>query len=315
LPTAAAIRRIAVLDAPSNLGLRPPADGREPGAARMAATLRQHGLMARIRADDAGAVSPPAYSADPDPESGFRNGPGIATFTQVLADRVGQLVDDGFLPVVLGGDCSVMLGPMLALRRRGRYGLVFVDAHDDFSPPRDQSRYAGRFAAAGLDLGLATGHFTPLLSNLDGLGPYVDEACVVHVGLVREPADAEYAQTELFDRCGVTPFPAYEIHGRGAEGTADNVSTVLRGLDLDGFWVHVDAAVLDQSVMPAVDSPNPAGLTADQLTTLLRRFADEPTVAGFDFTIYDPDLDPGGEAAELLVNVITGALTDSTAAR
>jgi hypothetical protein len=117
VPTPAAIRRIAVLDAPSNLGLRPPADRREPGAARMAATLRQHGLMARTRADDAGAVAPPAYRADPDPESGFRNGPGIAAFTQILADRVGRLVDDGFLPVVLGGDCSVMLGPMLALRR------------------------------------------------------------------------------------------------------------------------------------------------------------------------------------------------------
>jgi arginase len=281
----------------------------------MAATLRQHGLMARIRADDAGGVSPPPYSAHPDPESGFRNGSEIAAFTRVLADRVGQLLDEGFLPVVLGGDCSVMLGPMLALRRRGRYGLVFVDAHDDLSPPRDQARYAGSLAAAGLDLGLATGHFTPLLSNLDGLGPYVEEECVVHVGLVREPADVEYAQTELFDRCGVTPFPAYEIHRRGADVTAENVSVLLRGLDLDGFWVHVDADVLDQSVMPAVDSPNPAGLTADQVTTLLRRFIHEPTVAGFDFTIYDPDLDPGGEAAELLVDVITDALADSGASR
>jgi len=137
----------------------------------------------------------------------------------------------------------------------------------------------------------------------------------VHVGLVREPADVEYAQIELFDRCGVTPFPAYEIHRRGADVTAENVSVLLRGLDLDGFWVHVDADVLDQSVMPAVDSPNPAGLTADQVTTLLRRFIHEPTVAGFDFTIYDPDLDPGGEAAELLVDVITAALADSGASR
>ncbi|MFD5265001.1 arginase family protein [Streptomyces sp. NPDC058335] len=30
--------------------------------------------------------------------------------------------------------------------------------------------------------------------------------------------------------------------------------------ELDGFWVHLDADVLDPTVMPAVDSPDPDGL-------------------------------------------------------
>ena len=49
--------RFSVLDAPSNLGLRPPHGGREPGVRRMAAALRATGLLARLGAEDAGDKS------------------------------------------------------------------------------------------------------------------------------------------------------------------------------------------------------------------------------------------------------------------
>jgi hypothetical protein len=45
-------RRLSVLDAPSNLGLEPPAPGKEPGVKHMARILRTHGLIDRLRAED-----------------------------------------------------------------------------------------------------------------------------------------------------------------------------------------------------------------------------------------------------------------------
>ena len=62
----------------------------------------------------------------------FANRAQIPAYTRVLADRVGTLLDAGERPLVLGGDCSILLGAMLALRRRGRFGLAFVDGHLDF---------------------------------------------------------------------------------------------------------------------------------------------------------------------------------------
>jgi len=301
-------QRVAVLDAPSNLGLRPPAPGREPGARRMAATLRARGLLDLVDVMDAGAVDAPAYSPEPHADSGFRNGAGITAHTRALADRVGELLDQRRFPVVLGGDCSIVLGPTLALRRRGRSGLVFIDAHDDYSPIRDAQRYAGSFAAAGLDLGLATGHLAPTLADIDGLGPYVREDDAVHIGLVREPEDDEFARTELFARSGVAVFPAFEIKARGPAAVLGDITALLRRPDLDGFWVHVDADVLAESVMPAVDSPNPSGLTADQLTSILAGLVAENGCRGVEFTIYDPDLDPDGVAADVLIGIIAATV-------
>ena len=55
------MRRIAILDAPSNLGLRPPTETSVPGCAKAPGALRDHGLLARLGARDAGCLTPPRY--------------------------------------------------------------------------------------------------------------------------------------------------------------------------------------------------------------------------------------------------------------
>ena len=57
------------------------------------------------------------------------NPPEINKYSVALADVVGDVLDQREFPVVLGGDCSIVLGAMLALRRRGRYGLLYRRAH------------------------------------------------------------------------------------------------------------------------------------------------------------------------------------------
>ncbi len=76
---------------------------------------------------------------------------------------------------------------------------------------------------------------------------------------------------------------------------------------LDGFWVHLDADVLDPSVMPAVDSPDPEGLMPDELVALLRPLLASAHCVGLNVTIYDPDLDPQGTAGALLTDIVVSA--------
>lgn len=87
----------------------------------------------------------------------------------------------------------------------------------------------------------------------------------------------------------------------------------MRSLDapeLDGFWVHLDADVLDPSVMPAVDSPDPDGLLPDELTALLKVLVHSERCVGLNVTIYDPDLDPDGSAGALLADLIVAAFAE-----
>ena len=154
--------RYAVIEAPSNLGLTP------NGVERLGDVLLANGLAERIGASRAGRVEPLPFSGLRDPQAGGTlNADGIAAWSPRLADAVGAAIDDGSFPVVLGGDCSILLGSALALRRRGRYGLLFVDGHADFFQPEAEPKGE----AASMDLALATGHGPEKLTNIEGRRP------------------------------------------------------------------------------------------------------------------------------------------------
>jgi arginase len=295
-------RRLAVLDAPSNLGLRPPRAGAEPGVRGMARALRRAGLLARLGAEDAGEVPAPPYAPDLDPALGVRNGAAIRRYSGALAARLGELLGAGVFPVVLGGDCSILLGTMLALRRRGRHGLVFLDGHTDFGLP-ETSATGG---AAGMDLALATGRGPALLADLDGLGPLVRDEDVVVLGHRDAPDPARYRWRAIFD----TPIRRHDLAALRRDGIDRTVAGVLGELAarrLDGFWIHVDLDVLDSELMPAVDSPQPDGLTWDELRSVLRPLLASALATGVQFTIFDPDLDPTGRHARALAAAIAAA--------
>src|SRR2546423_2201806 len=106
---------ITVLDAPSNLGLRPPSPHTVPGVAKLPTALRAHDLLPRLHASDAGAVRPPPYHPDPpDPRIGVRNAAGIRAVARDIPARLHPLLDARTFPLVLGGGSSILRGVMLA---------------------------------------------------------------------------------------------------------------------------------------------------------------------------------------------------------
>ncbi|MFC4114976.1 arginase family protein [Nonomuraea zeae] len=284
--------KLTILDAPSNLGLRPPAPGVSPGCYKAPWALRNAGLVERLGAADAGVLVPPRYVATWEPGDGVRNGPAIAAYARALADRVAGIRASGGFPVLLGGDCSILLGPALALREAGRYGLAYLDAHADFRH-LGNSPHVG--SAAGEDLALVTGRGDDYLTDIGGLRPYVRDEDAIVLG-VRDEEDLR----DIADS-GLAYVPGNDISLKRAE-------EVLVRDDLDGFWIHVDADVLDPSVLSAVDSPTPGGLDAAQLTELLRGLLALPGAAGLEVTILDPDLDPDGSQAALLADILVSAL-------
>ncbi len=292
-------RRLRLIDAPSNLGLRPPTKGAEPGVSGMPRALRARGLLERLGAEDGGGVPAPAYDPRLDPGTGVRNGPALAAYARVVADRVGGVIEDGDLPVVVGGDCSILLGPALALRRRGRYGLAFVDGHADFRHPSGPDPVG---AVAGEDFAVVTGRGAGALADIDGLRPYVRDEDAVAIGF--DPADGDYAG---FDRTAIARYDAKQVRTRGAAAIVDAALRRLETAPRAGFWLHFDCDVLHRRVMPAVDSPNPVGLELEEARDVLAGLLRSPALVGVDLTIFDPTLDPTGELAERLVGLVVDA--------
>jgi arginase len=296
------MRNFVVLDAPSNLGLRPPAPGTVPGCYKLAGALREQRIVQRLGAFEGGVVVPPRYDrGDWREGDGVFNAAAIATYTRKLADRIERHVRAGDFPVVLGGDCSIQLGASLALRRIGRYGLAAVDASHDFRHPGN-SDHVG--AAGGEEVALATGRGQEDLTNLEGLRPYLRDEDVRFFG-IRDCFEEDRAELAALKMPVVT---VGQLREWGPDTLARATVQAFEIPPLDGFWVHLDADVLDPTVMPAVDSPDPDGLLPDELVELLRPLLASPHCAGFNVTIYDPDLDPDGTAGALLADVVVAAL-------
>ena len=298
-------RRIVALHAPSPLGLMPQHDGRVSGVRRAPDVLRAAGLHDALGAKLAGAVAPPPYIAEREPATGLRNVRGIASYSVELADALAPLLDDAAaFPLVLGGDCSILLGSALALRRRGRYGLVYIDAHPDYLTT-EQTQTGG---VAGLPLALVTGLGPQPLTDLEGCRACIAQEDAVVVAS-RDPYQIRVRDGEKrVEASAIRAHDLGEIRARSPRAVAADVMRYLAARGVDGIWLHFDVDALDSAIMPAVDSPEPDGLSRAEAAELLGALAAHPLACGLQVTIYDPDRDEDGSAARLLVGVLADAL-------
>ncbi|MDF3017860.1 MAG: hypothetical protein K0R44_3085 [Thermomicrobiales bacterium] len=115
-------KEITLIKAPSNLGLRPPSSGREPGTWQAPTVLARAGLDAGLRPEESIELERSPYDFAAQPGTRLRNGLTMRRFNQALADAVAHALAAGRLPVVIGGDCSILLGVLAGARRQGCWG-------------------------------------------------------------------------------------------------------------------------------------------------------------------------------------------------
>jgi arginase len=289
--------RFAVLEAPSVLGLFP------SGVERLPAALLDAGFADALGARRAGLVVPPPYESRRDTATGLLNPTSLRDYSRQLAAVTGSVLEDGEFPIVLGGDCSILLGNLLALRRRGRYGLLFLDGHADFYQPDAEPNGE----AASMDLALATGRGPRVVADLDGVGPLVRDEDVVVFGR-RDAADAEAAGSRRIEETPITVIDLHAVRQRGAAAATSDALAQLCRPDLDGFWIHLDCDVLNDSIMPAVDYRLPGGMEWEELETVIRLATGTGRAIGLEVTIFNPALDADGSIAGDLVATLVSAL-------
>ena len=299
--------RYAIVEAPSALGHVP----EHRGVERAPEALLGAGLADGLAARRAGRVEAAGYSAERDSGTHILNPQAIRDYSPLLADAVTAVLDAGEFPVVLGGDCSILLGTMLALRRRGRYGLLYIDGDADFYQP-EVNPLGG--AASASDLAFATGRGPDVVTGIEGRRPLVRAEDVV-VFACRDAADRE--------RRGCQPLPEDllvvdrdQVRRAGAAAaTREAVRYLTReGGPEDGFWIHLDADVFDETIMQAVDDPRPDGLAWDEVVSALSIAVGSGHAVGLQVAIYNPDIDAAGSNGRGLAATVREALTASAAA-
>jgi arginase len=298
MPARASDKAVSIVLAPSNLGLSPVGSSQQ-GTWRAPQTLLQAGLAQALDAAEVISLDRPTYQFEAQPGTRIRNGISIRAFSLQLSAKVADILRRGRFPVVIGGDCSVLLGGLYGSRLVGGRGLVHVDGHDDFYHPGNYDTARRLGAVAGMDLALASGRGEDLLTAWPQVGkPLAADADIVQIG----QRDGRLSGT------GITQWTVQQVLKDGIDVTALAVLARLESRGLDQSRLHVDLDVLDETVMPAVDSPGSPGFDYAQLSALLRALCASGHIAGADFAIYDPERDPGTRHAKPLVQCIADAI-------
>jgi arginase len=122
-----------------------------------------------------------------------------------------------------------------------------------------------------------------------------------------------------YGHAALAASPILDIPGAALSdrGVADVAAAALLSLtspgsngQARGFWIHLDADVINPTVMPAVDSPTPGGPTIKDLVDLLTPLVRHPRALGLELTIYDPGLDPDRSCGVRLVSLLESVLVE-----
>jgi arginase len=272
--------RLAILDAPIDCS------GRGRGEEHAPAALRAAGLVERLRARDAGEADARIRDTRRDPDTGVIGAGEVRQASTAIASRVRALLEARERPLVLGGDCTLLLGVFQALPRGS--GLWFVDGHADFFD--GESSPTGE--AADMELAILTGHGPPGLLEQDG--PLLEPAAVVLLGHRPAGLHADVARENARLDPAIYALTAPEVRKRGARRVGSDAAARLAGRPA---WLHLDLDVLDEAVLPAVSYPQPLGLDWDELVALARPLVSAPNHLGVSVADFNPDRDADGRHA------------------
>jgi arginase len=291
--------RIGIIGVPSQSG------GRPVGVARGVGALRAAGLVHTLRAsghdvEDLGDVVLPLPDPARDPFSHVVDPDGLSALVRAVDAAVRSARARGAFPLVLGGDCPMLLGCLRAVRDvDGPLGLLHVDGHEDAYPPERSPTGDSADSEIAFALGHAPMSWDPELAAEQ---PWLAEDRLVLLGQRDRPDLERHGVASLADRC--TLIDAAEVR----EDPASAAERALERLGSEPFWFHLDWDVLANEEMGAVIFPREGGLTWDDLDAVARAGLGRPTCAGWDAGTYNPDRDPDGTHATRIVGFLADAL-------
>jgi arginase len=296
-------KNIALLGAPTSAAAL--AAGHERGPA----ALRAAGLVARLTeagftVSDHGDCATRVFEVDEE-HPRARNVKQVVATLEELRPKVEMAVKSGALPVVLGGDSSIVLATVAGARRYYRnVSLIFLDRDADLKEPATTASGS----VDGMVISHVLGRGAPELVRFWGEPPLVRAPDVALFG-IGEPNEAE---RRFMDGSPLRRYEAREVVRLGGAAAAEQALERVHGRTHE-FVLHVDLSVIapeDFRAAKPVSDGGPAGtLPLRELREALAVFARQPTLAALEISSYNPALDADGEGAKKLIELLADILS------
>lgn len=245
-------------------------------------------------------------SADPgDPSARFLDE--IAAVNRALAERVREILDEGAVPLVLGGDHSISIGSIAGAADWARaggedIGLLWFDAHADMNTP--VTTPSGNIH--GMPLAAALGYGDSALVEIAGFSPKVRPEKTVLIGA----RDIDREEGETVRDSGVRVFTMREIDEDGIVPVLEE-ALAIASEGTRGFWVSWDMDFVDPNYAPGVGTPVKGGVNYREGHLALEIVSDTDGMVGMDCVEVNPILDERNRTGQLGTELVLSAFGKS----
>ena len=279
------------------------------GHERAPAALREAGLVRRLTEagfaiTDYGDCARRIFASDEE-HPRARNVSQVLATLEELRPKIEMAIKSGGLPVVLGGDTSIVLATIAGARRYYRnVSLIFLDRDADLKEPATTPSGS----VEGMVISHVLGRGAPELVRFWGEPPLVRAPDVALFG-IEEPNATEL---EFLAGSPLRRYLAHDVRRLGATAAAEAALERVHGRQQQ-FVLHIDLNVIDpedfRAATPAVPGAvRSGGLRLSEVREALAVFARQPTLAALEISSYNPSLDPDGGMAKELVELIVEIL-------
>jgi arginase len=275
------------------------------GTERAPDILRAAGLADRLKAAgfhvlDHGNTS--TYVSQPDEEHPrAKNVSAILKLLNDLRPRVEAAVKSGALPLILTGDCISVLATIAGTRRYHRnVSLIYLDRDADLNVPATSPSGC----VDGMVISQVIGRGAPELVRFWGEPPLVRAHDVSLFGFER----LDHPEEQYLLASPLRRHPALEVAAVGA-ATAARLALERVHAAKHEFILHFDVDLINGEQFPWTNFPGTGGLSLNDVRDALCVFVSQPNLAAFEVAGYNPDLDPDGQGAQKLIELLTAVLS------
>ena len=296
-------QKVRIIGVPMDLGQSRRGVDMGPSALRVA------GLQARIKqlghqVEDIGNIFVKQPEEQPYGEKRAKYLNEIAETCRGLAELVQKTLEEGFLPVALGGDHSIAVGVVSGVSgayrtRQKRIGYVWLDAHGDMNTP--ESSPSGN--VHGMPLASVMGYGAPELVELLGFKPKVEPRNVALVGV----RDLDTKEKRLVKESGAHVFTMRDIDERGMREVMSEALRVASD-ETDGIAVSLDMDFVDPTDAPGVGTPVRGGVTYREAHLALEMICDSRHMVSMEVVEVNPVIDERNRTADFAVELIMSGL-------
>lgn len=290
------MKELRIIGVPSDLGQGRRGVDMGPSAIRYAGLS---GALERLgyKVQDLGNINVPTPEMkEQNQNTNLRYLHEVTEVAKNLSDVVSNVVAEGHLPIILGGDHSIAIGSLAGMAKSStNYGVIWFDAHGDMNTA--DTTPSGNIHGMPLAVSLGYGHDD--LIHIGGITQKVKPENVVLVGIRSIDED----EAKLIAKTGVRCITMPEIDRRGiADVMAEAIKIATEGTD--GVHLSLDLDALDPMFAPGVGTPVNGGFTYRESHLAMEMLAASKTLVSVDVVEVNPILDERNQTAVMAVELV-----------